>query len=62
MIKARLRIKINGPPISMFKPKPVRELWLRRGHQYAATATEKKVVIQRVRKEDKEKYTSKIFD
>ena len=46
----------------MFKPKPVREMGLQRGRQYVTTATEKKVVIQRVRKEDKEKYTSKIFD
>ena len=45
----------------MFKPKPVRELRLWRGHQYATTETEKNVVIELVRKEDKEKYTSKIF-
>ena len=62
MIKARLRIKINGPPSSMFKPAAVREVWLKNGHQYAATITEKKVIIDRIRKEDKEKYTSKIFD
>ena len=62
MIKARLRIKTNGPPTSMFKPKAVRELWLKNGHQYAKTATQNKVVIERIRNEDREKYTSKIFD
>ena len=62
MIKSRLRIKINGPPTSMFKPKAVRHLWLKEGHQYAETATQKKLVINRIRKKDKEKYTSKIFD
>ena len=62
MIKARLRIKVNGPPTSMFQPKPIRQMWLRKGHQYAETATKKKLVINRIRKEAKENYTSKIFD
>jgi len=62
IIKARLRIKINGPPLSMFNPIPVRKLWLEKGHQYATTVTEKKLVIDRIRREDKKKYTSKIFD
>ena len=62
MIKAKLLIKINGPPTSMFKPAAVREAWLKDGHQYATTITETKVVIDRIRKEDKNKHTSKIFD
>ena len=62
IIKARLRIKINGPPTSMFKPAAVRDAWLKNGHQYATTITEKKLVINRIRKEDMENYTSKIFD
>ena len=62
VIKAEFRIKINGSPVSCLKTKPVRELWLWRGHQCATTETDKKVVIERVRKEDKEKYTSKMFD
>ena len=62
MIKARLRIKTNGPPTSMFKPAGVREAWIKDGHQYAQTASETKVVINRIRKEDRENYTSKIFD
>ena len=55
MIKARLRIKSNGPPA-------IRDMWLKNGHQYAETVTEKKVVINRIRKDDKTNYTSKIFD
>ena len=62
MIKARLRIKSNGPPTSMFKPRAIRDMWLKNGHQYAETVTEKKVVINRIRKDDKTNYTSKIFD
>ena len=62
MIKARLRIKINGPPTSMFKPAAVHEVWLKNGHQYATTITKTKVVIDRIRKEDNKKHTSKIFD
>lgn len=33
IIKARLRIKINGPPTSKFKPAAVREAWLKNGHR-----------------------------
>ena len=62
IIKARLRIKTNGPPTSMFKPAAVREAWIKQGHQYAKTASETKVVINRIRKEDRENYTSNIFD
>ena len=61
MIKARLRIKVNGPPTSMFQPQPVRKMWLHKGHQYAETAT-KKLVINCIRKQDKQNYTSKIFN
>eukprot|EP00493_Phyllostaurus_siculus_P023343 UN23679 len=62
MIKARLRIRSNGPPTSMFKPRAVRDMWLKNRHEYAATVTEKKVVINRIRNDDKTNYTSKIFD
>ena len=48
MIKSRLRIKVNGPPTSMFQPQPVRKMWLHKGHQYAETATKKKLVIDRI--------------
>ena len=62
MISARLRIKINGPPLSKFKPKPIRTLWLMKGHQYSETATNKKVVIDRIRSDAHQNYTSKILD
>ena len=58
IIKARLRTKINGPPLSMFNPAPVRKLWLERGHQYADTVTKRKLVIERIRVNDRKKYTS----
>ena len=32
MIKSRLRIKINGPPTSMFQPKDTRKVCLHKGH------------------------------
>ena len=60
MIRARLRIKINGPPLSKFNPVPIRKKWIQKGHQYAETITMKKVVIDRIRAKD-ESYTSKIF-
>ena len=32
IIQARLRIKINGPPLSLFEPGSVRKYWLAEGH------------------------------
>ena len=46
---ARLRIKINGPPLSKHHPKAIRNAWIAKGHQYAETATKNKVVIERIR-------------
>ena len=62
IIKDRLRTKLNGPPLSIFNPVPIRKLWLEFGHQYAQTVTNKKLVIERIRKRDKKTYTSKIFN
>ena len=31
--RCRVRVQENGPPLSMFKPKPVRDLWLKYGHK-----------------------------
>ena len=62
MISARLRVKANGPPLSKFKPKEVRDLWISKGHQYAQTVTEKKLVIDRIRQGDKETWNSKFFN
>mgnify|MGYP004357971689 CR=1 FL=1 len=62
IIKSRLRIKLNGPPLSIFNPVPIRKLWLESGHQYAKTITNKKLVIERIRNRDKKTHTSKSFD
>ena len=62
MITARLRIKENGPPLSKFKPDAIRKNWILKGHQYAETVTQKKVVLERLRKDAEKSYTSKIFD
>jgi len=62
MIRARLRIKVNGPPQSKFKPASIPKLWLTQGHQYAETITQKKLVIDRIRSKADTKYISKIFD
>ena len=61
IIKARLRTKLNGPPLSLFNPVPIRKLWLEFGHQYAQTITNKNLVIERIRKRDKKAYTSKFL-
>jgi len=61
-IKARLRTKPNGPPLSLFNPMQVRKRWLENGHQYAATVTEQKLFIQRIRVSDKKNYTRKKFE
>ena len=58
MVVARLRIKINGPPLSKFNPKAIRNAWIAKGHQYAETATKNKVVIERIR--DCESVTNKL--
>ena len=62
IIKSCLRIKLNGPPLSIFNPVPILKLWLESGHQYAKTITNKKLVIERIRNRDKKIYTSKSFD
>ena len=62
MIQARLRIKINSPPLSKFNPIPVRKYWIMKGHQLAETISERKLVIERIKKEEEAKYDCKIFD
>ena len=52
MIRAMLRVKINGLPLSKFHLKEIQQRWMSKGHQYEATVTEKKLVIDRIRKED----------
>ena len=61
--QARVCIQENGPPLSMFKPQPVRKLWLREGHKNAEMVMhlEKSVVLERRRRDDAKNYISKIF-
>ena len=61
MVLSRIRVKCNGPPLSMFNPKPVRQLWLKCGHQYAKKISDRAVVIERIRSNDQKSYKSKIF-
>ena len=42
VVLARIRIKENGPPVSLFKPAEIRQLWVQKGHQYAGTESRKK--------------------
>ena len=60
---ARVRSQENGPPLSMFKPLPVRKLWLMNGHKYAekVKSMEKSIVLERRRADDAKNYKSKIF-
>jgi len=62
MITARLRVKVNGPPLSLFNPKPIRQYWIGNKRQLAQTVTERKLVIERIRKDEQSAYTSKIFN
>ena len=61
MIQSRLRIHINGPPLSKFNAEAARIEWIKNGHQYAETIAKNQLVIQRIRKKD-DNYDCKIFD
>ena len=62
MVRARLRVSLNGPPLSMFNPVPIRKVWIEKGHEFAETKSGKRLVLNRIHEEDRQKYTSKIFD
>ena len=55
----------NGPLFHLFDPKPIRECmyWLQNGHKVAemikSRTTEDSQVLQRIRKQAEEKYTSR---
>ena len=57
----RIRSKCNGPPLSIFKPEPVRKLWLKYSHKYEQKISDRALVIERIRSHDREIYRSKIF-
>ena len=65
MIQARMRVGSNGPPMHLFNPEPVLEYWITNRHRLAQKqwmqALDNSVVVTRVRKEEEEKYTSKMF-
>ena len=61
IVLTRIRSKCNGPPLSMFNPKPVRKLWLQHGHKYAQKVSDRALVIERIRTHDRKVYRSKIF-
>ena len=56
IVLTRIRSKCNGPPLSIFKPEPVRKLWLKYGHKYAQKISDKALVIDRIRSHDREIY------
>ena len=47
VVSARLRIKINGPPLTLFIPCGVRNLWLNKGHEFAETVYKQSIVLDR---------------
>ena len=61
MIRARMRVGSNGPPIHMFNPEPVLDDWIDNRHRLAQKqwieALEESVVVSRIRKEQEKKYT-----
>ena len=60
MVLTRIRVKCNGPSLSMFNPKQVRKLWLKYAHQYAKKISDRAVVIERIRFNHRKSYKSKI--
>ena len=63
MIRARSRVGENGPPMTLFNAKAAAKNWRDNGHRYAkvGTTAEKSKTLKRIRKEEKEKYTSTIL-
>ena len=65
MIKARMRVGSNGPPIHLFNDDPVLNYWKENHHRLAqktwVQSMEHSVVVHRIQKEEAEKYTSTMF-
>jgi len=65
MIQSRMRVGSNGPPIHLFDAETVRIYWVANGHRLAQKVWSKadldSKVVNRIRKEDSENYTSHIF-
>ena len=65
MIRSRMRVGSNGPPLHMFDPTPIREYWVQNRHKVAEMVKSRNSddsrVIQRLRKTDEKRYTSTLF-
>ena len=65
MIKARMRVGTNGPPLHLFNAEPVLDYWVENHHRLAEKtwikSMEDSVVVSRIRQEEAEKYTSTMF-
>ena len=65
MIKARMRVGSNGPPLHLFDATLVFEHWKRNGHRLALKvhkySTDDSQVIKRIREESAKAYTCNIF-
>ena len=64
MIKARMRVGSNGPPLHMFNAEPVLNYW-QEDHRLAQKSwiqsMEDSLVISRIQKSEEMKYTSKMY-
>ncbi len=65
MIKARMRVGSNGPPLHLFNAEPVLTYWINNHHRLAQKSwiqsLEHSVVVNRIRANAEEKYTSTMF-
>ena len=65
MIQARMRVGSNVPRMHLINPEPVLEYWITNRHRLAQKqwmeALDNSVVVTRIRNEEEEKYTSKMF-
>ena len=65
MIRARMRVGSNGPPIHLFNPEPVLEYWIEHRHRLAektwVAALDDSRVITRIRRQQEKAYTSTMY-
>ena len=65
MIKARMRVGSNGPPLHLFNSDPILDYWKDNHHRLAQKSwiqsMEHSLVVHRIQKEEAEKYTSTMF-
>ena len=65
MIRARMRVGSNGPPIHLFNPEPVLEYWIEHRHRLAEktwiAALDDSIVITCIRRQQEKAYTSTMY-